>query len=131
MKKIVSLFVLVFLLTACGKQNQTSQIAKQLAEKDTFILFISETTCSACAEFKPVLKEVEHNYSVKHVDWVIDTDPASKEDKLVLLQQLGLADELATPTLVIVENGVNKAYRIGYLTYRDLLEFYRSYDLID
>ena len=130
MKKIVKLIVLVLILVSCDKSQPTASINKKLDNKESFVLYISQTTCSVCTEFTPVLKEVKKNYSVNYFDWVIDEDKSEREDKQSLIARLKLPESLATPTWVIITNGNTVDYEIGYVPYRTLLEFLKEHDII-
>ena len=41
-----------------------SEVMKKVKNKDSFILLLSQTTCSHCAEYKPKLKRVSKKYKV-------------------------------------------------------------------
>lgn len=130
MKKIVKLIVLVLILVSCDKSQPTASLNNKLDNKESFVLYISQTSCAACTEFTPVLKEVKKNYNVNYVDWVIDEDKSERADIVALIERLKLPESLQTPTLVLITEGETADYKVGSVPYRTLLEFLKEHDII-
>ena len=72
MKKIIKLGVLIITLlsiTGCGKSYMKeisySEYKNLIENKETFILEIMRTDCSACINFKPKITDVANNYKVE------------------------------------------------------------------
>ena len=42
-----------------------NELNKKIENKDSFMLCVSSTTCSHCAQFKPKLKEIANKYDVE------------------------------------------------------------------
>jgi len=77
MKKIRFLVLLtsILLLTGCSNNKYLQEISLKeyknlIEEKETFILEVSSSECSACEALKPRLKEVinEYKIDVKYID---------------------------------------------------------------
>ncbi len=130
MKKIVKVLLIALVLASCGKKLPTAELNQKLDNKESFVLYINQTTCSACAEFNPVLKEVKKNYQVEYYDWVVDTDKSEKADIEALVKRLNLPESLATPTLVIIKEGTTRSFQVGFMPYRDLLDYFKTYGII-
>ena len=71
MKKVLNLSIVIMLLlliTGCSKSYMTeisySEYQELLDNKETFILEIMRTDCSACISFKPKIKEVAEKYKI-------------------------------------------------------------------
>lgn len=103
---IIMIFT-VFSLTACGNKTYDEISYKQLNEmlenKESFILFIGSSTCSACAVYRETLNEVinEYNVDVKY----IDLHALSDEDNVAVTNLFPIS---GTPTTVFITNGEEK-----------------------
>ena len=71
MKKVLFIvFVCIFslLLTSCGKSNlkdlKYSDFQKMVANKETFIVEVSQDGCSHCASFTPKFEDVLNEYNI-------------------------------------------------------------------
>ena len=63
-------------------------------------MVITQTQCSHCAQYKPVLKEVLHEYNLKAYE--IDQEKLSKKD---LGKLKNIANISGTPTTVFIVDG--------------------------
>lgn len=79
------------------------ELQEKVNNKDTFILVLTQTTCSHCLEYKPVLKEVLTEYDI--IAYEISTDKLDKKQTAMLKD---IANASGTPTTVFIENGVEK-----------------------
>ena len=79
------------------------ELQEKIDNKDSFILLLSQTTCSHCAEYRPVLKKVLKNYDIYAYE--IATDKLDKEQTAKLKD---IANASGTPTTVFIENGEEK-----------------------
>ena len=81
-----------------------SELKEKIENKDTFILVITQTTCSHCAEYKPTLKKVLYKYDI--VGYFIEEDKLSK-------QELGELKEIAntsgTPQTIFIKDGAEES----------------------
>ncbi len=85
------------------------ELEKKLNNKDTFILVITQTKCSHCAQYKPVLKEVLYEYNLKAYE--IDQEKLSKKE---LGKLKNVANISGTPTTVFIVDGeeINTSSRL-------------------
>ena len=103
---IIGLFLLI--VTGCGKKGYMTEISykeyhKLLDNKETFILEIMRTDCSACISFKPRITDVTNEYKVE-VKY-INTDHLTEEEKEMLLEETGIK---GTPTVIFYKNGIEE-----------------------
>lgn len=110
MKKIIKLMVLVgavLLTTGCGKSYMKEisydEYKELLENKETFILEIMRTDCSACISFKPKITDVANNYKVE-VKY-INTDHLTDEENDELAKETGIT---GTPTVIFYHEGVEE-----------------------
>lgn len=106
-----------------------SEVMKKVKDEDTFILLLSQTTCSHCAEFKPKLKRVSNKYKV--YVYYLETDLLTeKEDK----ELKKLFNYNGTPTTIFVIYGEEKtaATRInGDADEKKIISKFKSNGFID
>lgn len=110
MKRLIKICLCVwicFLLTGCRKEY-LQEISYQdylnlLESKETFILEVMRTDCSACSSFKPKLTQVADDYKLEIK--FINTDHLSDEDKKALFNQASIS---GTPTVIFYHDGVEK-----------------------
>ncbi len=107
MKKIIKLtIILLTILTVSGCQkNYMQEISYQeykqlLKEKETFILEIMRTECSACIDFKPKIEQVVKDYQIEIK--YINTDHLSEDEYQSLYQETGIT---GTPTVIFYHDG--------------------------
>mgnify|MGYP004536547623 CR=1 FL=1 len=105
---------LVYASTTLNKKNNDvdshlvelnmSELQSKIDNKETFILVISQTDCSHCAEYKPILKEVlaENNITA----YEIDEKKLTKEENG---QLKNIANISGTPTTVFIVDGEEKS----------------------
>jgi len=128
-KKMAIIAVLIVALLAIGfmiygaivLKNKEKNLDKYLVElkinelqekidaKESFILVISQTTCSHCAEYKPRLKQILANNKI--VAYYIEKDVLNDDETA---QLNNIANISGTPTTVFIVNGEeeNTATRI-------------------
>lgn len=76
------------------------EILDKIDKKENFVLCVSSTTCSHCAQFKPKLKEVANQYKVEL--YYTDVDKYSDEDKKEFDNVYNVS---GTPTTLIFIDG--------------------------
>lgn len=110
MKKVVKLGVLVIcllLLTGCQKDYMKEISYKEYKEllenKETFILEIMRTDCSACINFKPKITEVANSYKIEVK--FINTDHITDDEADTLFSETGVT---GTPTVIFYKDGVEE-----------------------
>ena len=78
------------------------EIIEKLDNKESFVLLISQTTCSHCANYKPKLKKVAKEYKI-NIHY-IDVDLLDKDDYDELNSRLSFASS-GTPLTIFLKNG--------------------------
>ena len=79
------------------------QFVKKIEKKDSFVLCLSQTTCSHCADFKPKLKEVAEQYKVEL--YYMETNLLNEEQTESLKKIVAFS---GTPTTVFITDGEEK-----------------------
>lgn len=111
MKKIRFLVLLtsILLLTGCSNNKYLQEISFKeyknlIEEKETFILEVSSSKCSACDMLKPRLKEITNEYKieVKYIDVVELSDDEYKE-----FEKLANHDG-STPIIIFYTKGIEE-----------------------
>lgn len=129
MKKIMLMFVCVFMLTGCFPSKsglihmKAEEAVTAIENKDSMILMIASKTCGACIEFKKVVDEFVANYDVRIHEVYLDEDqtkdPESGEVKTPnidkLEEHIGIVG--GTPSVFFIENGVIKGTFTGSISY--------------
>ena len=104
MKKIFILFVTIIMLTGCKAKSYQEisykELNDMLEDKESFILFIGSSTCSACARYEVTLNDVieEYGTDVKY----IDLSKLSDKDESALVSEFPID---GTPTTIFIEKG--------------------------
>lgn len=94
------------------------ELQKKIDNKDSFILVVTQTKCSHCAQYKPVLKEVLTKYNIYAYE--IDESKIATED---LGKFKDIANITGTPTTLFFTDGVEKTTAnrlVGAVTYRKI-----------
>lgn len=101
----IIIFILITLLLFINNNSKGDLIAlsyndvkEKIDNKETFVLCISRTTCSHCADFKPKLKEVAKDNNIDI--YYIDVDKYDEEEFSNLISFDG-----STPTTIFIKNG--------------------------
>lgn len=76
------------------------ELEEKINNKDSFILVISQTTCSHCAEYKPILKQVLADYDL--TAYYIEEDKLNDTEKGRLK---AIANTSGTPQTIFIEDG--------------------------
>lgn len=79
------------------------ELNKKVKNKETFILLISQTDCSHCLAYKPVLKRVLAKYDIYAYELALDK--LEKEEKTELNN---IANVSGTPNTVFIFDGEEK-----------------------
>ena len=107
---IVCLIVLVGAVVAdiiLGKsylnEIKYDKVMEKIDAKDSFVLLLSQTTCSHCMDFKPKLAKVAKDYKIEI--YYLETNLLSDEEHDELKKHFSFT---GTPTTVFVINGEEK-----------------------
>ena len=85
------------------KQTTYNEIKEKINNKESFVLVVSQSTCSHCATYKPKIKIIaeEHNINAYYIDINLE------ENKGAFLEEFKLSG--ATPTTLFFNNGKEKS----------------------
>ena len=92
------------------KEIKYDEVINKINNKESFVLLLSQTTCSHCMEYKPKLAKVAKKYKV--LVYYLETDLLDEETYGDLKKHFSFT---GTPTTVFVRDGEEKtaATRIG------------------
>ena len=82
------------------KQLKYDEVMEKIQNKESFILVVSQTTCSHCKEYKPVFKKIlkKNNLTAYYIEY----DLLSKEEKKEFVKYINFD---STPVTVFLKNG--------------------------
>ena len=80
-----------------------NKVVEKLENKDSFVLLLSQTTCSHCMEFKPKLASVAKDYKVTIYYLEVDLLKDKQRDELKKYFNYS-----GTPTTVFISDGEEK-----------------------
>lgn len=80
-----------------------NEINKKIENKETFILIVSQSTCSHCATYKPKIKIIAEDYGINA--YYIDIN--LEKNKETFLKEFKLSG--TTPTTIFINNGKEKS----------------------
>ena len=133
MKKILIIVLTLLTLTLTGckstdlKEISYDDLAIKIENKDSFVLYVGSSSCSHCANFKPILEKVINKYNLEV--YYINMANLSEAKYNAVMKKI---DGEGTPTTVYIEKGVTKTSpRIeGEREYEDTLEFFKDLNLV-
>ena len=136
MKRTLKLFLtltLVLICTGCSKsylkEISYKKYHEMLDNKESFVVEIMRTDCSACKSFKPNLEEFVNEYKV--TVYFINTDHLSDVEKDNLFDETGIS---GTPTILFYKNGVEEtvASRLtGSVSKERIISKFKANEIID
>lgn len=139
MKKLGLLILMGLLLfTGCNSGGDKGIVSisskdgiKKFDNKDSFVLVIGASTCSACKEYYPVLEKFVSEYKKTAIYYLeIDTDSSGQDIKTDFIENY-LNKVQFTPATFIVEEGEIVYKNYGTLTYREFKEVLVQYGLLE
>ena len=86
------------------KELSISELQEKIDNKESFILVISQTTCSHCAEYKPRIKKVLAKYEI--TGYYIEKDLLNEEETT---QLNNIANISGTPATIFITDGEEKS----------------------
>ena len=134
MKKFVALVVLLLtILAGCTTANDVTQIKasdaiKRLDAAESMVLVIGISTCAACKEYKPIVREIVKNYEVEIFYVELDSDVNTDVNSLI---EKYLIEARWTPTTYIFKNGVLVESKTGAINYSTLKDWLQLNDIIE
>ena len=107
MKKLL-LVILIIFISGCSALKTYDEISykklnNMLNKKESFILFIGSSTCSACSSYKVTLNQVVKKYGVDIK--YIDLSKLSSKEKGDVTARFPIS---GTPATIFIEKGVEK-----------------------
>ena len=85
------------------KEIKYSEVIEKVDNKESFILLLSQTTCTHCMDFKPKLKNVANKYKI--TVYYLETDLLSEEEENILKEHFSFR---GTPQTLFVVDGEEK-----------------------
>lgn len=134
MKKFVAMFVLLLtILAGCTTANdvtmlKASDAIKRLDAAESMVLVIGISTCAACKEYKPIVREIVKNYEVEIFYVELDSDVNTDVNSLI---EKYLIEARWTPTTYIFKNGVLVESKTGAINYSTLKDWLQLNDIIE
>lgn len=126
MKKIAIAILMIFTLfiTGCSKYKtyteiNYSELQSKLDNKDTFVLVVGSSTCSACANYKTTMEKVIKDKQVEI--FYIDMKLLSEEDYAKLYSKFVV---VSTPTTIFIKDGIETSTYdriVGSANYSDVV----------
>ena len=80
------------------------ELKEKIDNKDSFILVITQDSCSHCKAFVPTLNKIAKEYNLTFYD--VSTTKLNEEEKTYLKN---VANTSGTPTTVFIQDGEEKA----------------------
>ena len=126
MKKILCIIAIfgIMFLTGCGKYTKYTELnfnelQAKLDNKDSFVLVIGSSTCSACAKYEETMKSVikDNNVEIFYLDLqqLTDEEYSKIYSKYVII---------STPTTIFIKDGLETSTYdriIGAASYSDIV----------
>ena len=134
MKKFVVLLILTLtILSGCTTADEitsikASEAIKRLDAAESMVLVIGISTCSACKEYKPIVREIVKNYDVEIFYVELDSDVNTDINALI---EKYLVEARWTPTTYIFKNGVLVESKTGAINYSTLKDWLMLNDIIE
>ena len=85
------------------KEIKYNEVMEKVDNKESFILLLSQTTCTHCMDYKPKLKKVANKYKISV--YYLETDLLSKEENAKLKEYFSFR---GTPQTIFVVDGEEK-----------------------
>ena len=107
---VIAIILIAFILIATINNNNNKaslinltykQIEEKIDNKDSFILVVSQSTCTHCATYKPKLEKISKKYNIDIFD--IDYDLENKKTQNKFLEEFDL--DGSTPITIFIKNG--------------------------
>lgn len=105
---IIILIILVVMLILGVFNNKANlielnvdEVIEKVNNKDSFVLCISQTTCSHCASYKPKLEKISKDYGIEI--FYIDIDKYSNEKQQEFKKHVSF--DKSTPVTAFIKNG--------------------------
>ena len=126
---IIFIIVLIAATKSKEKEDESSlnKFYEMLNSRSYGIIYLAQTTCSACESFDKVLEEVKTVGDINYVK--INMDKLLNSSANEIVEKLEIED-LRTPYLAVVKEG-KVVETFNYLDQGELLEKLKTYNLVD
>ena len=135
MKKILCAIAIlgIMFLTGCGKYTgytelNFNELQTKLDNKESFVLVIGSSTCSACAKYEETMKSVikDNNVEIFFLDLekLSETEYSKMYSKYVII---------STPTTIFIKDGLETSTYdriIGAASYSDIVSNLKKHGVI-
>jgi len=136
MKKIltiIAVFALTIVLTGCDKYTTYTEVnydefQTKLNNKETFVVVMGSSTCSACAKYKTTMEKIIKEYQVEIFYLGLDKLTDEENDKIYSKFVVN-----STPTTIFINNGEEiSTYNrlIGSQSYNDVVNSLKKHGII-
>ncbi len=85
------------------KEIKYNEVMDKIEKKESFVVLLSQTTCTHCMDFKPKLEKVANKYKVSI--YYLETDLLTEEEHNELKTHFSFS---GTPTTVFITDGEEK-----------------------
>ena len=82
------------------KEIEYNEVIKKIEKKESFVLLVSQTTCTHCISYKPKLEKVANNHKLNI--YYIDVDLLSDEENEKFESYINFS---STPITVFIKDG--------------------------
>lgn len=136
MKKIltiIAVFALTIVLTGCNKYTTYTEVSydelqTKLENKDTFVIVMGSSTCSACAHYKTTMEKVIKDYQVEV--FYLGLDKLTEEEDTKIYSKFVVN---STPTTIFIKDGEETStYNrlVGSRSYSDVVSSLKKHGII-
>jgi len=125
----IIVFIIIILLLVLSnffdKNNLTelsvSDVIEKINNKESFVLCISQTTCSHCASYKPKLEKVANEYDIEI--FYIDIDKYEQDDVTEFKKNISFDGSTPVTAFIIDGNETTASNRIfGNSSYDKIID---------
>ncbi len=107
MKKVVTLFLFILLVSGCVNKPpyieiNYNQFEKKLENKESFIFYIGSSSCSFCDKYEKTLKRVVNEYKIDVYYIDLNNKNLTVEEKKELNNKINYS---GTPETVFIKSG--------------------------
>lgn len=133
MKKVLLAILGIVLLIGCGSKNKYTELSfndlqLKLGNKDSFVLVIGSSTCSACAKYEETMESVIKNEKVEI--FYLDLNDLSDEEYSKIYSKYVIQ---STPTTIFIKEGLEGSTYdriIGAAGYSDIVDNLKKHGVI-
>ncbi len=102
------------------QQTSLKEYKSKLSSKETFVIYIHKTSCSACQQLKPTINEI---IKEKNIKWLAVNVEEQQNFDLSFLKDNNISK---TPTLIYYKNGIENQRLEGIQSKKNLLKLLKS-----